>query len=176
MVMGAVGGVGGGGLQGPPGPMGPPGVQGPPGPIGTIDGNSPLAVQARAVAMPGMPIPGNQWLPIDFSLRELDTHLAISAGPLWRWVAPMRGVYQLVATVRIDGFPGGVTWQLRVVRSGQPVAEAAFAGLSGQITWIGVMNQEDLQVQIWGSGTLVLSPQQPLLPAVVTIAGVGVAL
>jgi hypothetical protein len=173
MVMGAVGGVGGVGVPGPPGP---PGVQGPPGPIGAIDRNSPLSVQAKASAMVGMPIPPNAWMLFDFSLREIDTHLAIAAGPQWRWVAPMRGIYHLLATVRLEPFPPTPTWQLRVLRSGQVVAEASFTGHSGQIGWLGVMNQEDLQVQIWSSTSLVLSTQQPILPATVSIAGVGIAL
>jgi len=140
-----------------------------------IDGNSPLAVQAKATAMLGLAIPANQWVVLDFVQREIDTHQAISPGPIWRWVAPMRGVYHLVTTIRLDG-PGSPTWRLRVLKSGQVVAEASFAGASGQIAWLGVMNQEDLQVQIWGSVTLVLSIQQPVLPATIAIAGVGVAL
>lgn len=126
--------------------------------------------------MLGMPIPPNQWTVLDFPQREIDTHLAITPGPLWKWTAPLRGVYHLQSTVRLDGGPGSPTWQLRVLRSGQLVAEAAFAGVSGQIAWLGVMGQEDLQVHIRGSTTLVLSPDPLGLAAVVTIAGVGVAL
>jgi len=175
MVMGAVGGAGGG--AGVPGPPGSPGLQGPPGPIGMIDGNSPLAVQAKATAMLGLAIPANQWVVLDFVLREVDTHLAIMPGPLWRWSAPMRGVYHLQTTVRLDGGPGSPTWQLRVQRANQLVAEAAFAGVSGQIAWLGAMQPlEDLQVLIRGSTTLVLAPDPLGLAAVVSIAGVGVAL
>lgn len=144
--------------------------------MGTIDGNSPLSVQAKASAMLGLTIPANQWTVLDFSLREIDTHLAIMPGPLWRWSAPMRGVYHLQATVRLGG-PGSPTWQLRVQRANQLVAEADFAGVSGQITWLGVMQPpEDLQVLIRGSTTLVLAPDPLGLAAVVSIAGVGVAL
>jgi hypothetical protein len=174
MVMGAVGGVGGVGVPGPPGP---PGVQGPPGPIGTIDGNSPLSVQVKATTMLGLPIPTNTWVVLDFPQREVDTHQGVTPGPLWRWVTPMRGVYHLLATVRLEPVLPAPTWQLRVLKSGQVIAEAAFSGYSGQIAWLGALiNQEDLQVQIWSSSAAILSAQQPVLPATVSIAGVGVAL
>lgn len=167
--MGSLGGIGGVGIPGPPGP---------PGPIGTVDGTSPLSVQAKATALPGTVIPPSQWTTLNFTVRETDTHLAITPGPPWRWMAPMRGVYHLLATVRLDGFPGPTPWQLRVLNNGLTVAEAGFSGLSGQIAWLGTLNQgNDLQVQMWGSSTtLVLSGQLPVLPASVSIAGVGVAL
>jgi hypothetical protein len=89
----------------------------------------------------------------------------------------MRGVYHLLATVRLEPLPPAPTWQMRVVKSGQVIAEAAFTGFSGQIAWLGALvNQDDLQVQLWSSSAAMLSVQQPLLPATVSIAGVGVVL
>lgn len=177
MVMGAVGGAGGAGMPGPPGPMGPMGVQGPPGPMGTIDGNSPLSVHARALAMLGFAFPPNQWTAIDFSLREVDTHFGISAGPVWRWIAPMRGAFHLLASVRLDPGPATPTWQLRVLRGAQLVAEASFTAVSGQIAWLGMLNgQEDLRVQIRPTTTVILALDPLALGASVTIAGVGAPL
>jgi hypothetical protein len=174
MVMGAVGGVGGVGVPGPPGP---PGVQGPPGPIGTIDANSPLAVQTKAMALMGLPIPTNQWAVINFAPPEIDTHQAVVLGPLWRWTAPMRGVYHLQTTMRLDAALGSPTWELRVLRSNQLVAETSITGLSGQISWLGVMQPlVTLQVLIRSSTPLILASDPLNFPGSISIAGVGVAL
>jgi len=145
--------------------------------MGAIDQNSPLSVHARASAMMGTTLPPNQWTILDFPQREVDTHLAITPGPLWRWTAPMRGAFHLLASVRLDQGPGTPTWQLRVLRGAQLVAEASFAAVSGQIGWLGLLNgQEELQVQIKPTTTVVLATDPLGLAAVVTITGVGAPL
>jgi hypothetical protein len=145
--------------------------------MGGIDANSPLSVHAKAASMQAITIPANQWVVLDFVLREIDTHQAITPGPLWSWRAPMHGVFHLLTTVRLDDGPGSPTWQLRVQRANQLVAEASFTDLSGQIAWLGVMQPlVNLQVLIRGSSSLVLASDPLGLAASVSIAGVGVAL
>lgn len=127
--------------------------------------------------MLGVTIPANAWTVLDFVMREIDTHRAIEPGPLWRWVAPLRGVYHLQSTIRLDGGSGSPIWQARVRRANQLVAEASFSGVSGQIAWLGTLQPpEDLQVELYGSTTLVLSSDPLALSATVAIAGVGVVL
>jgi hypothetical protein len=140
-----------------------------------------LSVHARASAALGTPLAANQWTVLDCSLREVDTHLAITPGPGWRWTAPMRGVFQLLATVRLDpGFEPGtpLAWQLRVLRGAQLVAEVSFsAAASGQVAWLGLLEGQDvLQVQLRPTTAVVLATDPLGLSAVVSIAGVGVAL
>lgn len=172
MVMGLRG-TAGVGIPGPPGPQGPPGPAG----SGDVSGTA-LAVFTQAVMAPTLtPYPIGLWTPLDFAVKEWDSHGTLIMLPEWRWNAPMRGVYQLQASVMLQNLAGVPPWELQVVRAGQEQrARAAFTGILGQISWTGIVNPgEFLQVQVRpsGPGPVVIDGGPPR--TCITIAGVGVA-
>ena len=178
--MGAIGGASGGatgtGLQGPPGPQGPMGPAGPPG-IADVSATA-LSVFTQAVMTPSLqPYAPTLWTPLDFAIKEWDSHGTLFQLPEWRWNAPMRGVYQLQASILLQAIAGTPTWDLRVLRSGQERAQASFAGLAGQISWTGIVNPgEFLQVVIRPSGPIPVLIDGGPPRSCITIAGVGVVL
>lgn len=176
MVMGTYRGAGGGGV-GIPGPQGPPGPPGPMGPPGAVNvSGTALGVFSQAVMTPSLvPYPGGLWTPLDFAIKEWDTHQTMTQQPEWRWTPPVRGVYQLQASVMLQNVAGAPRWELQVVRSGQERARAAFTGLIGQISWTGIVGLgEFLQVQIRPNdpGPALIDGGPPR--SCITIAGVGV--
>jgi hypothetical protein len=176
MVMGTYRGAAGGGvgIPGPPGPQGPPGPMGPPS-TADVSGTA-LGVFSQAVMTPSLvPYPGGLWTPLDFAIKEWDTHQTMSQLPDWRWTPPVRGVYQLQASVMLQNVAGAPRWELQVVRSGQERARAVFTGLLGQISWTGIVGLgEFLQVQIrpMDPGPALIDGGPPR--TCITIAGVGV--
>ncbi len=179
MVMGTYRGAAGGGVPGPQGPMGPPGPPGPQGPVGLSGpadlSGSALGVFGQAVMGPSLvPYPNNQWSVLSFDVKEWDTHTAFSLLPEWRWTAPVRGVYQLQASVMLQSVAGNPIWELQVRRSGQERAQAAFTGFAGQISWTGIVGLgEFLQVAIRPTGAPTLIHGGPPRTCI-TIAGCGV--
>ncbi len=176
MVMGTYRGAAGGGV-GIPGPQGPPGPPGPMGPPGAVNvSGTALGVFSQAVMTPSLvPYPGGLWTPLDFAIKEWDTHQTMSQLPDWRWTPPVRGVYQLQASVMLQNVAGAPRWELQVVRSGQERARAVFTGLLGQISWTGIVGLgEFLQVQIRPNdpGPALIDGGPPR--SCITIAGVGV--
>lgn len=159
--------------------MGPQGPAGPPGPAlpggGDLSGTA-LAVFSQAVMTPSLvPYPGGLWTPLDFAIKEWDTHQTMTQQPDWRWTPPVRGVYQLQASVMLQNVAGAPRWELQVVRSGQERARAVFTGLVGQISWTGIVGLgEFLQVQIrpMDPGPALIDGGPPR--TCITIAGVGV--
>ncbi len=182
--MGAIGGSSGGGgtgIQGPPGPQGPMGPQGPAGPpgpalpgAGDLSGTA-LGVFSQAVMTPSLvPYSNGIWSVLDFAIKEWDSHQTMSQLPEWRWTPPVRGVYQLQASVMLQSVAGSPTWELQVRRSGQERAQAAFSGFAGQISWTGIVSPgEFLQVAIRPTGAPTLIHGGPPRTCI-TVAGVGV--
>jgi hypothetical protein len=122
-----------------------------------------------------IPYPIGRWTTIAFDAKEWDSHGALVQAPEWRWNAPMRGVYQLQASVMLQNQAGVPPWELLVVRSGVERARAAFTGLLGQISWTGIVAPgEYLQVQIrpTAPGPVLIDGGPPR--SCITIAGVGV--
>ncbi|MBI5940558.1 MAG: hypothetical protein HY859_09045 [Caulobacterales bacterium] len=153
------------------GPAGPQGPQGFPGPA-DLSGSA-LGVFGQAVMTPSLvPYTNGIWSILDFDVTEWDSHLAFMPG--WRWTAPIRGVYQLQASVMLQSVAGVPAWELQVRRSGQERAQAAFSGFSGQISWTGIVGiGEGLQVAIRPTGAPTLIDGGPPRTCI-TIAGCGV--
>lgn len=169
-------GTGGAGIPGPPGPMGPPGPAGPPSPGGVDFNLTPLGVFTQAVMTPSLqPYPVGLWVPLDFAIKEWDSHQTLTQQPDWRWTPPYRGVYQLEASVMLQNGPGAAGWELQVVRMGQERARAAFTGQLGQISWTGIVGLgEYLQVQIRATGSMPVLIDGGPPRTCIAIAGVGV--
>lgn len=172
MVMGTYRGSAGGGvgLPGPPGPQGPPGPAGPADVSGTA-----LSVLTRAVLPPPPPYPIGLWQPLDFNVREVDTHGALQVGANWQWFAPMKGTYHLYAALCLEPLAGAPVWAMRVMRMGMEEAYAEFAGYTGQISWLGhLMAGEVLQVQIKANGPTPTQIRNGPPRSSIVIAGCGV--
>jgi hypothetical protein len=137
MVMGTVGGGSSGGVPGPMGPAGPPGPEGPqgiPGPMGPAGGSTLPMVYTRALAGPFGALAANVWELVRFGQLDGSTHPNVIADlPDWRWIAPVNGVYQIVASIHLEHAPGVPTWDLRVLRNGQEIASVGVQGYAGQI-------------------------------------------
>lgn len=186
--MGAIGGAAGsGGMQGPPGQQGPPGVDGiqgpmgaagPQGPPGILDpSTSSLQYFTRWRMFPSSPYPPNQWITLDFAMREVDLNGTVGPGPNWQFRSQARGPYLLIASILFEPFGGPLDFSLRVLRN--DVIEDViqdYNSPSAQISWISQLEVTDtLRVQIRNNnGGFLMARNGGPPPSVIVIQGVGV--
>ncbi len=123
------------------------------------------------------PFPPNQWITLDFSILEEDSHGAVGPGPNWQFRSQFRGPYLLIASLLLEPFGGPLDYSLRVVRNDvfeDLVQDYSFR--SAQLSWLTNLEVTDtLRVQIRNNtGGFVQVRNGGPPPSSIVIQGVGV--
>ncbi|MBA2481231.1 MAG: hypothetical protein H0V44_11260 [Planctomycetes bacterium] len=126
---------------------------------------------------PSAPFPPNQWITLDFAVREEDSFGTVGPGPNWQFRSQVRGSYLLIANVLFQDNGAPLDFSLRVQRN--DVFEDAvqdYDAPSAQLVWVAPLEVTDtLRVQVRNNnGNFLMARNGGPPPSVIVIQGVGV--